>query len=46
LQAVVNPEWPEAVKFIEMLGFVKEADMKKYGPNGVDMALYAWVKGD
>lgn len=46
LQAVVNPEWPEAVKFIELLGFRKEADMKKYGPNGVDMALYAWVKGD
>ena len=46
LQAVVNPDWPEAVRFIELLGFEKETLMKKYGPNGVDMVLYAWVKGD
>lgn len=46
IQAVVNPEWPEAVRFIELLGFKKETAMKKYGPNGVDMALYAWVKED
>jgi hypothetical protein len=46
LQAVVNPEWTEAVRFIKLLEFKKEVDMKKYGPNGVDMTLYAWVKGD
>jgi hypothetical protein len=46
LQAVVDPLWPEAVHFMEMVNFKKEADMRKYGPNGADMALYAWVKGE
>jgi hypothetical protein len=31
-------------RFLEFLGFNQECLMKKYGFNGEDMYLYAWVK--
>lgn len=44
VQCAVNPAWPEAVRFIEHLGFSRECIMEKYGPNGVDHALYARIE--
>ncbi len=44
LQAAVRPDWSEAVRFVERLGFSKEMIMEKYGPQGEDYALYALLR--
>lgn len=44
LQAAVRLDWPEAIRFVEHMGFAQEAIMKHYGPNGADNALYAIVQ--
>ena len=45
LQAAIDPEWTDAVRIAERLGFERECIMKNYGPNGRDMALYALIGG-
>lgn len=40
-QMDVQADWPEAVRFAEGLGFVREAVMKKYGHDLKDHYLYA-----
>ncbi len=45
LQCAVDPTWGAAVRFIERLGFHRECIMKRYGPNDIDYALYAYLKG-
>jgi len=44
VQAVVQSDWTQAVRFLEKLGFDMEGVMRKYGPNGEDYIMYARVK--
>jgi len=45
LQAALDPVGcPEAIRFDERLGFKPEGLMKRYGPHGEDMIMYAAVK--
>lgn len=45
LQAPLEPiGCPEAIRFDERLGFRPEGLMKRYGPHGEDMIMYALVK--
>jgi hypothetical protein len=45
LQAPLDPiACPEAIRFDERLGFKPEGMMRKFGPHGEDMIMYALVK--
>ena len=44
LQAVVDSEYLEAMRFSERLGFRLEGQMLRYGPHGENSVLYALVK--
>ncbi len=44
LQATIDTSWAAAIRFVEHMGFIKEAVMKRYGPNGADHALYALIQ--
>jgi len=45
LQAPLDPvACPEAIRFDERLGFKPEGIMKRYGPHGEDMIMYALVE--
>jgi hypothetical protein len=45
LQAPLDPVGcPEAIRFDERLGFKPEGMMRKYGPHGEDMIMYALVR--
>ncbi len=45
LQAPLDPiSCPEAIRFDERLGFKPEFLMRRYGPHGEDMIMYALVK--
>ncbi len=47
LQAPLDPiSCPETIRFNERLGFKPEALMKRYGPHGEDMIMYALVKDE
>lgn len=47
LQAALDPvDCPEAIRFDERLGFKPEGLMKRYGPHGEDMIMYALVKDE
>ena len=43
LQAAVRADFPEAVRFIEFMGFKREGLMEAYGPDGSDYFLYARI---
>ncbi len=43
-QGVVDPAFPERVRWIQRLGFTKEGRMRACGPKGQDMDLYALVR--
>lgn len=45
IQGVVDPKYPERVRWIERLGFTREGTMRTFGPNGEDMDLYAIIRG-
>jgi hypothetical protein len=40
LQAIINPEHKEAMRFIEHLGFEKEYDLEYFGPNKENLIMY------
>ena len=42
-QATVSPDFPEAIKMIEFLGFKRKCLMEKYFPDGCDSYLYTKV---
>lgn len=45
IEAIVDLGFPQATRWVEMLGFELEAPrMKKYTPDGHDYALYARVR--
>ncbi len=47
LQAALDPVGcPEAIRFDERLGFKPEFLMRRYGPHGEDMIMYALVKDE
>jgi hypothetical protein len=37
-------DWKEGRKFLEWMGMSFECIMKRFGPQGEDRALYAWVR--
>ncbi len=41
VEAYVDPEFPQAIKWAEMLGFEREGLMKRFTPSGQDQYLYA-----
>ena len=43
IEATVDLTFPEAIRWIELLGFQREGIMRKCGPNGEDFAMYARV---
>jgi len=44
IQATTLTGWKEGEKFLASLGMKPEGIMRKYGPNGLDSTLYAWVR--
>lgn len=44
IEAHVDPDFPEAHRWIKMLGFEFEGRMKAFSPYGDDMDLYARIK--
>ncbi len=44
VQAVVRCDWPQAQKFVEKLGFIKEGILKKYGLDQSDYIMYARIE--
>jgi hypothetical protein len=46
LQATVDATWKEGQKYVEALGFRPEATLRKYGPAGQDVIMYAMFPGD
>jgi len=44
VQAYTKSGWIEGEKSLEFLGFHLEAILHKFGPNGIDQALYARIK--
>lgn len=44
VQAHVDPGFAPAVRWIEMLGFVREGLLRKFTPQGRDMLLFARVR--
>lgn len=44
IQAHVDPNFPPAVRWIKLLDFQYEGLMRKWSPDGRDMALWAMVK--
>ena len=44
LQITVRPDFPDAIKLVESLGFQYEGIMRKYLPTGKDAYLYAIVR--
>lgn len=44
IQCDVDPRWADAVRFLLKLGFVCEGVMRRFGPGGIDKALYAKVR--
>ena len=43
VETCIDPNFPEAIRWAELLGFTFEGRMKKYLPNGADQLLYARV---
>jgi len=43
IEATIDLTFPEAIRWIELLGFQREGTMRKCGPNGEDFAMYARV---
>lgn len=41
IQAVVDKNTPESIRFVEHLGFEREGELRRYGPHGEDMIMYA-----
>ena len=46
IEATTDVNSEESWKFLEWLGFEREALMRKYGPSGEDMYLYARVRDE
>lgn len=44
MQAVARGDWEADQKYFEWMGMTREGVMRKYGPNGADQVLYAWVR--
>lgn len=44
IDATVDCEFPQAIRWIELLGFTREGRMKKFTPEGRDVYLYARVQ--
>jgi hypothetical protein len=40
LQATVRADWPMGCKWVEKLGFIPEARLHNYGPDGADFYMY------
>lgn len=43
IEATIDLTFPEAIRWIELLGFQREGTMRKCGPNGEDFAMYSRV---
>jgi hypothetical protein len=43
VDATTQVDWQEGRKFLEWMGMRFECIMRKYGPDGMDKALYSWV---
>lgn len=43
LQATVRQDWPDAIRMVERLGFVRESVLRRYSPDGTDAYMYAMV---
>lgn len=43
IEATIDLTFPEAIRWIELLGFQREGIMRKCGPNGEDFAMYSRV---
>lgn len=41
VQATIDPQYPENVKWIEKLGFEYEGRLRRFGSEGQDMLMYA-----
>jgi hypothetical protein len=44
IQTTVRADWPNAHRWAEMLGFTREGTMRRGGPYGEDLDLYALVE--
>lgn len=44
IQASVDRRYPERVRWIERLGFTKEATLQAFGPDGQDMDIYRIIR--
>jgi RimJ/RimL family protein N-acetyltransferase len=44
VQACVRADWKKAIRIVKLLGFEKEAVMRKYCDDGTDAYLYAMVR--
>ena len=44
LQATAQARWKQDCDFLEWLGMEREGVMRKFGPNGLDQVMYAWVR--
>lgn len=44
IEAYVDCDFPQAIRWIKMLGFEKEGIMKNFNPNGTDASLWARYK--
>lgn len=46
IQAVVDPNYPERVRWITRLGFQREGTMRCFGPDRQDMDLYSIIRSN
>jgi len=46
IEAYIDPNFPQAIRWIELLGFVRETaePMRKFTPTGADQYLYARIR--
>jgi hypothetical protein len=44
VEAYIDPNFPQAVRWIELLGFQREGLMRKFTPAGADNYLYSRVR--
>lgn len=40
LETSIRADWPEAQRFAEQFGFVREGVKRKFGPDGIDHIMY------
>jgi RimJ/RimL family protein N-acetyltransferase len=43
VQALIHPDYEDAHRFIEHLGFEREGLLKRFGPGGEDLFMYSRI---